>query len=67
MIFLKKKKENVKFTTSSQQPHNNHTTTLHMRVGSTHWGPPSCEGLLCGCCDSVVYESNLKKKRYVSF
>jgi hypothetical protein len=38
-----------------------------MRVGSTHWGPPSCEGLLCGCCDSVVYESNLKKKRYVSF
>jgi len=29
-----------------------------MRVGPTHWGPPSCEELLCGCCDGVVYESN---------
>jgi len=38
--------------------HNNHTTTLHMRVNPTHWGPHSCEWLLCGCCDGVVYESN---------
>jgi hypothetical protein len=38
--------------------HNNHTTTLHMRVDPTHWGPHSGEGLLCGCCDGVVYESN---------
>jgi hypothetical protein len=29
-----------------------------MRVDPTHWGPPSCEGLLCGCCEGVVYESN---------
>jgi hypothetical protein len=31
-----------------------------MRVDPTHWGPPSCERLLCGCCDDVVYESNPK-------
>jgi hypothetical protein len=41
-----------------QHQHNNHTTTPHMRVDPTHWGPLSCEGLLCGCCDGVVYESN---------
>jgi hypothetical protein len=41
-----------------QYQHNNHTTTSHMRVNPTHWGPLSCEGLLCGCCDGVVYESN---------
>jgi len=41
-----------------QHNHNNHTTIPHMRVDPTHWGPPSCEGLLCGCCDCVVYESN---------
>jgi hypothetical protein len=41
-----------------QHQHNNHTTTPHMRVDSTHWGPLSCEGLLCDCCDGVVYESN---------
>jgi hypothetical protein len=29
-----------------------------MRVDPTHWGPLSCEELLCGCCDGVVYESN---------
>jgi hypothetical protein len=29
-----------------------------MRVEPTHWRPPSCERLLCGCCDCVVYESN---------
>jgi hypothetical protein len=45
-----------------QHQHNNHTTTLHMRVDPTHWDPLSCEGLLCGCCDGVVYESNPKKK-----
>jgi hypothetical protein len=44
-----------------QHQHNNHTTTPHMRVDPTHWGPLSCEGLLCGCCDGVVYESNPKK------
>jgi hypothetical protein len=41
-----------------QYQHNNHTTTPHMIVDPTHWGPPSCEGLLCDCCDGVVYESN---------
>jgi hypothetical protein len=45
-----------------QHQHNNHTTTPHMRVDPTHWGPPSCEGLLCGCCDGVVYESNPLKQ-----
>jgi hypothetical protein len=25
-----------------------------MRVGPTHYGPPSCEGLLCTCCVGVV-------------
>jgi hypothetical protein len=30
-----------------------------MRVDPTHWGPHSCDGLLCDCCDGVVYESNL--------
>jgi hypothetical protein len=29
-----------------------------MIVDPTHWGPPSCAGLLCDCCDGVVYESN---------
>jgi hypothetical protein len=41
-----------------QHQHNNHTTTPHMRVDPTHWSPLSCEELLCGCCDGVVYESN---------
>jgi len=41
-----------------QHQYNNCTTTLHMMVKPTHWGPPSCEGLLCTCCDSVVQESN---------
>jgi hypothetical protein len=35
-------KENVRFTTPTQQVHNT----------------PSCEGLLCTCCDGVVQESN---------
>jgi hypothetical protein len=43
---------------NSQHQHNKCTTTPHMRVSSTHWGPPSCEGLLCTCCDGVVQESN---------
>jgi hypothetical protein len=34
-----------------------------MRVDPTHWGPHSCEELLCGCCDGVVYESNPPIKR----
>jgi hypothetical protein len=38
----------------TQHHHNNHTTTTHMSVGPSVWGPPSCEGLLCGCCISVV-------------
>jgi hypothetical protein len=33
-----------------QHHHNNHTTTFHTKVDSTHWGPPSCEGLLWWCC-----------------
>jgi hypothetical protein len=36
-----------------QHQHNNHTTTPHMRVDSSVWGPLSCEGL-CGYCDGVV-------------
>jgi hypothetical protein len=38
----------------TQHHHNNHTTTSHMSVGLSVWGPPSCEGLLCGYCISVV-------------
>jgi hypothetical protein len=34
--------------------HNNCTTTHHMRVDPSVWGPPSCEGLLCSCCIDVV-------------
>jgi hypothetical protein len=41
-----------------QHQHNNCTTIPYMRVDSTHWGSPSCEGLLCTCCDGVVQESN---------
>jgi len=33
-------------------------TRIKSRVDPTHWGPLSCEELLCGCCDGVVYESN---------
>jgi hypothetical protein len=50
-----------------QYQHNNHTTIPHMRVDPTHWGPPSCEGLLCGCCDCVVYESNPNLIRIAGF
>jgi hypothetical protein len=38
----------------TQHHHNNHTTTPHMRVGPSVWGPPSCEGLLCDCWVGVV-------------
>jgi hypothetical protein len=38
----------------TQHHYNNHTTTLHMSVGPSLWGPPLCEGLLCGCCIGVV-------------
>jgi hypothetical protein len=41
-----------------QHQYNNCTTTPHMKVGPTHWSPPSCEELLCSCCISVVQESN---------
>jgi hypothetical protein len=41
-----------------QHQYNNCTTILHMRVGPTYWGPPSCEGLLYNCCIGVVQESN---------
>jgi hypothetical protein len=47
--FLKKRK-----MLDLQHQHNNCTTTPHMKVGPTHWGPPSCEGLLCTCCDGIV-------------
>jgi hypothetical protein len=42
-----------------QHQYNNCTTTPHMRVGFTHWDPPSYEGLLCNYCDGVVQKSNL--------
>jgi hypothetical protein len=44
----KKIKENVKFTTPIQQPHNNNPW-----VDFTHWGPPSCEvhPHVRNCCD----------------
>jgi hypothetical protein len=48
-----------------QHQHNNYTTP-HMRVDPTHWGPLSCEELLCDCCDGVVYESN-PKYQFISF
>jgi hypothetical protein len=41
-----------------QHQYNNCTTTPHMRVSPTHWGPPSSEGLLCSCCIGVVQELN---------
>jgi hypothetical protein len=41
-----------------QHQYNNCTTILHMRVGLTYWGSPSCDGLLCSCCIDVVQESN---------
>jgi hypothetical protein len=37
-----------------QQLHNN----LSHKGGSHTLEPPSCEGLLCSCCDGVVQESN---------
>jgi hypothetical protein len=41
-----------------QHQYNNCTTTPHMKVGPTYWGPPSCEELLYSCCIGVVQESN---------
>jgi hypothetical protein len=41
-----------------QHQYNNCTITPHMRVDLTHWGPPSCVGLLCSYCDGIVKESN---------
>jgi hypothetical protein len=37
-----------------QHQYNNCTTTPYMRVGSSMWDPPSCEGLLYNCCIGVV-------------
>jgi len=51
--FVKKEKKNlcmVRDLIHTQHHHNNHTTIPHMSVGPSVWGPPSCEGLLCGCC-----------------
>jgi hypothetical protein len=49
-----KRFQNLRVTTRdlihTQHHHNNHTTITHMSVGPSVWGPPSCEGLLCGCC-----------------
>jgi hypothetical protein len=45
-----------------QHQYNNCTTISHMRVGPIHCGPPSCEGLLCSCCDGIVQESNPDKQ-----
>jgi hypothetical protein len=53
-----KKGLNFRKMLNLQHQYNNHTTTPHIRVDPTHWGPLSCEGLLCDCCDGVVYESN---------
>jgi hypothetical protein len=47
----------------TQHHHNNHTTTPHMRVGPSVWGPPSCEGLLCDCCVGVVNLTFSKRKK----
>jgi hypothetical protein len=43
-----------------QHQHNKCTTTSYTRMDSTHWGPLSCEELLCICCVGVVQESNPK-------
>jgi hypothetical protein len=40
----------------TQHQHNNHTTTPHMSVGPSVWGPPSCEGLLCWCCKFNIFQ-----------
>jgi len=45
----------------TQHHHNNHTTTPHMRVSPSVWGPLSCEGLLCDYCVGVV---NLTFSKY---
>jgi hypothetical protein len=41
-----------------QHQYNNCTTIPHMKVGSTYWGLPSCEGLLYNCCIGVAQKSN---------
>jgi hypothetical protein len=41
-----------------QHHHNKCTTTPHMIVGPSMWSSPSYKGLLCTCCNGVVYESN---------
>jgi hypothetical protein len=48
-----------------QHQYNNCTTTPHMKMCLTHWDPPSCEGLLCNCCDGVVQESNPGGESYL--
>jgi hypothetical protein len=58
--FLSKKRRKM---LNLQHQYNNHTTIPHMRVDPTHWSPHSCEGLMCGCCDGVVYESNPKREK----
>jgi hypothetical protein len=47
-----------------QHQYNNCTTTLHMRVGSSMWNPPSCERLLYSCYIDIV---NLTFFRFYSF
>jgi hypothetical protein len=42
--------------------HNKCTTPPHMRVDSTHWAPPSCEGVLCSCCVGAVNLTFFLKK-----
>jgi hypothetical protein len=37
-----------------QHQYNNCTTIPYMKVGPSTWDPPSCEGLLYGCCIDVV-------------
>jgi hypothetical protein len=39
--------------------HNMNTTTPHMKVGPSMWGPPSYEELLCLYCEFIAQQSIL--------
>lgn len=34
--------------------YNKCTTPAHMRMSPIHWTSPTCEGVLCTCCVSVI-------------
>jgi hypothetical protein len=44
-----------------QHQHNKCITPPYVKVRLNVWSPPSCERVLCTCCDDVVQESNLKE------